>query len=243
MNPKNSPNAKYLYAFVIIIITIIVLWSLLNGSITTKELSGPLLAVLGTFFGALFAFRLNENKDYLKGRLENKAALSRALFTLARQANAINSIIKLLEPYKTDTQRALNLPAYKPPTYSDLKHNFEDLEFLLETEYINLLMRLTVEQERFHQGFESLRIRSDFYISEVLPQMSLKSLQGKNLTDDELLDALGERIYETSVNYAKNLYFLFYENQKSIKQAHSELFNTAKKLFPKDKFIKPIETE
>lgn len=237
---KNSLPV-FLYSLVITITVGIVLWSISTGELTKKELSVAFLAGLSTFLGALFAFRLNENKDLLKQRSDQKAALSRALFIITRQGNAINSIVNLLKDYESEIERAVNLPAFKTPSYSDLKHNFEDLEFLLETEYINLLMRLTIEQERFYQGFESLNIRNDFYVQEVLPQLALKSLRGKNLTDKEISDALGERIFETSINYANNLYYLIFKNQSSINQIHSELYKAAKAMFPNEKFIIPFE--
>jgi len=223
--------------FIIIIIVGIILWSISTGDIAWKELSVAFLASLGTFLGALFAFRLNESKDYSKQQLERRTALSRALFILARQRDAIKSLIKLLAPYKAENGRAINLPAYKPPQYADLKQNFEDLEFLLQSDYINILMRLTIEQERFHQSIESLRIRNDFYIQEVQPQLEKHSLNGKNVTDKELRDALGERIFGTAINYANVLYSHIYENEESIKSMHLELFDVAKKLFPNDKFL------
>ena len=56
--------------------------------------------MLGTFLGALFAFRLNENKENAKTEKERQAALNRALFVVARQFNATKSLSKHLAPFQ-----------------------------------------------------------------------------------------------------------------------------------------------
>lgn len=234
--PKR-PRSVFLYAAVVLVVAITVIWSIYVDFISGKEISTAFLASLGTFLGALFAFRLNENKEYLKQQGEQRASLNRALFVLARQRNAIKSYSKYLVPFKSEIERAFNLPAHKPPQYIDLKHKFEDLEFLLQTGQANLLMRLTIEQERFHQTFESLRIRNEFYVGEVLPELVKHEFNSKNVTDERLLDALGERIFRTSINYANTLYFHVEESAKSIPSMHTEVLMIAKTLFPNDKFI------
>jgi hypothetical protein len=234
--PKRQKSV-YLYAIIIIVVAGTVIFLIYTGIISAKEVSIAFLASLGTFLGALFAFRLNENKETIKKLSGQRASLNRALFVLARQRNAVNTFGKYLVPFKSEIERAINLPAHKPPQYIDLKHNFEDLEFLLQIDQINLLMRLTVEQERFHQAFESLRIRNEFYVDELLPELSKHKFQGKNVTDNQLLDALGERILGTAINYADGLYFHIDECTQSIPAMHAELFAVAKELFPNEKFI------
>lgn len=238
MLKKSWWKPHYLYVVVVIILALIILWAILNETVTLKELAVGFLAALGTFLGALLAFRLNEYKDLNAKLLQQKTALRRALFVLARQTDAINSLLKLITPFETEIERALNLPAYKTPTYADLKQNFDELEFLLEAKYVNTLMRLAVEQERFHQSMEALRLRNEFYVDDVLPLLSKGSMNGKNLTQEDLLEGLGERVFYTAINYANALYFHVEENIESVKAIHLELFNVAKEIYPNDKFIK-----
>lgn len=237
MSRSHYPKIQFLYAAIILIVGTAVVWSISTGALTGKEVSVAFLASIGTFLGALFAFRLNENKDAFKKLSEQRAALNRALFILARQRNAVESFKKHLQPFKNEIERALLLPAHKPPTYEGLKQNFETMEFLLEHGKANLLMRLTIEDERFHQTFESIRIRNDFYVAEVLPELARHGLQGKNVTDKELLELLGERIFGSAITYSKGVYFHISESEKSIPAMHSEVHAAAKEIFPNAKFI------
>jgi len=228
---------RLLYAAIVLTAGVAVVISVIDGSIAGKEVSVALLASLGTFLGALFAFRLNESKDELKRREEQRASLNRALFIIARQGSAVKSYTKFLVPFKTEVERAFNLPAYKPPNYDGLTQSFEEIDFLLEEDKANILMRLTVEDERFHQVFESIRIRNEFYVTEVLPELARHKFQGKAVSDRELFDALGERIFATAVTYSSGMYFLIEESMKSIPLMHNQLHSAAKELFPRMKFI------
>ena len=241
MNKNASKYSKSFLPLIISLILIAVLWGIFDGKVEIKELTIPFLSALSTFLGALFAFRLNENKEYLEIRNVQLSALKRSLFILARQANAVNLIDKILEPYISENERAFNLLAFKPPNYTELNQNFEDLEFLLNSEYVNLLLELTVEEERFHQALESLKLRSDFYVIEVLPLIASKSLSGKALSSEELFEALGERVFGTAITYSNSLYYHIFENKKSINSMHNKLFAVSKKFFPNEKFIRPLE--
>jgi hypothetical protein len=237
MTPNQRPKVQYLYAAIIVVVAGAVIWSIATGNVTGKEVSVAFLASLGTFLGALFAFRLNENKENAKTLSEQRAALNRALFVLARQLNAVKSFTKYLQPFNTSIERALLLPAHKPPQYENLRQDFKAIEFLLEHGGTNLLMRLAVEDERFHQTFEIIRIRNDFYVAEVLPEIARHGFQGKDVTWTQLNDALGERILESAVNYSKGVYFHVEESMKSIPQMHADVHAAARAIFPRDKFI------
>lgn len=237
MPPLRRWKIQLLYAAILVLISGVVIWSIETGIVTGKDVSVAFLASLGTFLGALFAFRLNESKEHSKKLSEQRAAINRALFVLARQRNAVNSFVKYLRPFNSEIERALMLPAYKPPRYEDLRQDFQAIEFLLESGKADLLMRVAIEDERFHQTFESVRIRNEFYVSEVLPEMVRHGFQGKSVTEQQLLEALGERIFRTAINYAKGVYFHVEESMKSIPSMHIEMHAVAKELFPNDKFI------
>ena len=237
MSRHQYSRIQYIYATIVLGFGIALVLSIATGAITPKEISIAALASIGTFLGALFAFRLNENKEISKELSEHRAALNRALFILARQRNAVDSFKKYLPPFKTDVERALLLPAHKPPTYEGLNQNFETLEFMLEYGKANLLMRLAIEDERFHQTFESIRIRNDFYVSEVQPELARHGLQGKDVTDKQLFDLLGERIFGSAITYSKMVYFHVSESEKSIPALHAEVHAAANEIFPESKFI------
>ncbi|MDO8654553.1 MAG: hypothetical protein Q7R66_20470 [Undibacterium sp.] len=202
-----------------------------------KDIGTGLLALLGTLLGATLAFRLNEDKESKKEQAVRRSALNRALFILARQKNAVALIAREMEPFKTPIERAFNFPAAKVPPYQDLVHRFEELEFLLNTPDVNVIMRLTVEQERFHQMLESLRTRNEFYVHELQPEIARHSLNGKEISGASIVQLFGERLFGTAMHSSEILRHHVESSLKSIPEMHEELRAVAKRLYPDSKFV------
>lgn len=237
--PKIKPQCIYLAIGIMALIVIVL--EISTGGVTEKDIAASLLALFGTFIGATFAFRLNEDKEEKKEIAARKAALNRALFVLIRQRNAIQSIKNFLNGYENSFERAFILPAMKPPSYEDLVHNFTDLEFLLESENPNILFALTVEQERFHQAMESLRIRNEFYVNAVQPAIAAKKLNHTSVTHEQAETQLGELIYGTAMHGAEELYFHIYESEKSLAEMNNALLALARSIYPGAKFLVYVE--
>lgn len=234
---------KYFYATVLVLIGGTVAYLLAQGDIGAKEIGTSFLAFVGTFLGGVFAFRLNENKEIRKLEKERKAALNGALFILLRQYNAINFLAKAMEPYKSDFEKAFNCPALQPPAYSDLKQDFVELNFLLETPEPSVLMRLSVEEEGFHQTLESIRIRNECYVKEVQPVIAQHGFNKRAVLGDEIKAVLGERLLGSAMNTSLYMYENVAEARKNLPTVHDELFSLAKKLYPDSKFIKSVVDE
>lgn len=233
------PWHPYLYLSILLAVAAAVVYFIVEGTVGAKEVGTAFLATVGTFVGALFAFRLNEQKETLDRDKERKAALNRALFIVVRQYNAIRSLERQLEPYKSEFDRSFNCPAFQPPAYSDLMHEFESLTFLLELNEPNVLMRLSVEQECFHQAIESLRVRNAFYVNEVQPVIANSGFNRRAVPASEFQAALGERLFSGAVNGASVFFAHVTESRQSLLAMHGELFAAAKRLYPDAKFIKP----
>jgi len=232
-----SIQTHLLYTLIVIAIVAFIVLASYNGKVTQNDFATSFLALLGTFLGATLAFRLNENKELAKLHATQRESLNRAIFVLARQHNALHQLKNDLDKYKSKIELALNLPAFKPPTYTDLVHNFSDLEFLLDSKNPNLLLKLTVEQERFHQALESLRIRNEFYVTELQPAIAKLSLNGKSLTTDQLAEALGERIFGCLIHGANNAQEHIYASCASLPEMYSEVRQLAKEIYPNHKFL------
>ena len=209
-----------------------------KGEIAQRDIATAILALLGTFLGATLAFRLNEDKEATKLKAARRAALNRAMFVLGRQHNAIRQLKKEFDRFESHIEKAFKLPAIKPPSYTDLVHNFGDLEFMLESSDPNLLFLLTVEQERFHQALESLNIRNTFYVDEIQHAMAEKSLNNKPLSIDQLASSLGERLFNGAVNGANVAFEHIAASNETIPQLHAKLFKFAKEMFPEHKFVR-----
>ncbi len=231
------PPSSLIYAAIIILAAIALLAIVYNGQLAQKDIAPFLLALFGTFLGATFAFRLNEDKEMRKLEASKRTALNRAVFVLCRQHTAIRQLLKEIQAYKSPYERAFNFPALQPPPYTDLVQNFSDLEFLLESTEPTMLLHLTVEQERFHQAIESLRLRNVFYVNEFQPEIARLSLNGKVTTPEKVEALLDERIFGTAMNGAANVYAHLEDCDKSIPAIYEQLRKLAGVMYPSHKFI------
>ena len=231
------PPPSLIYAVIIVLAAIVLLAIGYNGQLTQKDIAPSLLALLSTFLGATFAFRLNEDQEAQKLEASKRAALNRAIFVLSRHHNAIRQRFKDIQAYKSPFERAFNFPARQSPPYTDLVHNFSDLEFLLESTEPSLLFRLTVAQECFQQAIESLRMRNTFYVNEFQPELARLSLNGKVITLEQAEALLGERIFGTVINGAADVYEHLKGCDKSIPAIYEQLRQQASAMYPNHKFI------
>jgi hypothetical protein len=225
------------YACIAVAAGSVVAIAMYGGAIGAKEVATAILALLGTFLGATFAFRLNQDKEDKKLQLIRREALNRAIFVLARQANAIHQLKRDYDKFTNPFERAFNLPALKTPSYSDLTHNFTELEFLLESDDPTVLLRLTVEQERFHQVIESIKTRNEFYVDEFQPKLAEVGLNGQVTSADDASQKLGERIFGAVLNGTQIAYSHIDASDKSLPEMQAELLKVAKRLYPNTKFI------
>ncbi len=234
----NQNPCTYLYSGLLFVAALAVISFIYAGIIGAKEIGTTCLAMVGTFVGALLAFRLNESRENAKLEKERKAALNNALFIIFRQHNAIGCLARELGTYQSEFERAFVCPAIRPPLYLDLVHDFEALGFLLEAADPNLLMRISIEQEGFHQTIESLNERNKFYVDEVQPLIAKHQLNGRTVTVDEFQSKLGELVYNGAITRANVLYENLAGSGSKLPAIHSELSGIAKKLYPKGRFTK-----
>lgn len=236
-SPMSTNFTKSNYTVLVLAAIVIIGSAFYLDKLEIKDIGTGLLALLGTLLGATLAFRLNEDKESTKQHMARRSALNRALFVLARQKNAATLIARELEPFKTPFDRAFNFPAAKVPSYQDLVHRFEELEFLLNTSDVNTVMRLTVEQERFHQMLESLRIRNDFYVCELQPEIARHSLNRKEVSVTSVAELFGERLFGTAMHSADILRHHVELSVKSIPEMQEELHAVAKRFYPNSRFV------
>lgn len=202
--------------------------------------AAPLIlsSFLSTFCGASYAFQLNVNREASKKREDQRASLQLALFTMARQYNALVNLALAVNGWQKRGDRAINMPALQLPPYEDLKLNFEGLTFLLETSEPMLLLELTVEQERFVQTMTAADTRNKFHVDEVQPAIETSKVNKKSMTLNEMQTALGERVFGTIENQTAELFNHLSLTLKSLPIVAKKIFDLAKTEFPDEKFVK-----
>ncbi|RFA36522.1 hypothetical protein CAL65_11190 [Alkalilimnicola ehrlichii] len=220
-----------------VFLTAVITLSLWADVLETSSALGAGATLLAAFLGAYFAFTLNEQRELRKARNEQKVALNRSLFVLARQANAIENYYRQVAPFTSPHERAFSMPAFKPPSYAQLAHDFDGLSFLLESSEPQLLMELAVEQERFEQVIESIRIRNEFYVDEIQPALVEQGLTGRPLSVEELCQGLGEKLFGGAMDGARNVWEHLEASRKSLPDVHSELLGMGRELFPGESLV------
>ena len=196
-----------------------------------------LTVAVGGFIGAFSAFWLKSYEERKKSSEKQKQALNSALFVLIRQMNAIHCIKRDLDKFKEPFDQGLSLPAMQPPDYSSVKQDIDSLRFLIGSGNANILMELTIEQERFEQAINSINIRNEFYVNEVQPALSYHSLNGKPLPLSKFEEKLGERLFQGAMSGAEVMYEHVYASEISLDAKFKLLREIAKNLFPDEKFF------
>lgn len=234
--PKLPPWLFYV-AVVVVAAAALVLFTT-DGSFERKDLAAGLFALLGTFAGALLAFRLEESREKAKEVRAQKTALNRGLLVLGFHHNEIRTYRNLIAPYKTDIELAFNLPASQPPEQIDMRQRFDDLDFLLDSSTPQVLFDLIIEQERFDQALQAVRQRNEFYVREVQPVFAAKGLNNRLVSTAELESELGEYLFGGALQGAETIREHMEGSNESIPAAFEKLRKVAKELYPDEKFVK-----
>jgi hypothetical protein len=224
------------YVFGLVVVCAVA-YMFMCGFLGLKELGTALLALISTFTGAFFAFRLNQYKDDKKESKEQVAALRKVLLTLVRQYNAVCSFEKSTERYSSPMEKAFNLPAFRTAPYSDLVFDFNELAFLLDSEDATAVLRLSIEQEGFHQTLESIRVRNDHYVDKYQPAFARSGLNGKVVNGEMIKSAVGEAIFGACITGAETMFENLAKSKTELPKVFDEFRAIAKRRFATEKFI------
>ncbi|QKE29379.1 hypothetical protein AACT_2255 [Arcobacter acticola] len=227
------------------ILFLILVSSLLLSDLTFLKIinSSNIITVVTAFAGALSgawgAYKLQINKENKKEEKQKINSLNKALFILLRQINAMTMFKIDLEKVKEKEPivRAFQIQAWKTNPYNDLKFNFEELSFILDTEDLNLLHELFIVQESFEQAIETINQRSIYFINKVTPEMELKDIDNKKFTLDELKTEMDINKINGLVSGTDYMYIHVYRTYQQLEDVTSKLFNFAKSQYPDKKFI------
>jgi hypothetical protein len=234
-------NELPIYFILIVLICLGVLLLILTHDIATKDIGTGLLALFGTFIGAFLAFRLQLLKDASIEEKNQVDALNRALIVLCTQFNHLASTQVMLDRYKSKIDRMFNLPAERDAF--DQRQQVEQLAFLIACGKANQILQISIEQARFDAARQAIAERSRVLVDLVQPLLEKHDLNHQANSEDVLEKALGQRIYGTLETATNEVYWHVPETVKSLLAMIDDLHATAKKLYPKRKFVKvePLE--
>jgi len=195
-------------------------------------------SAFGAFIGAYCAFKLRQLEENQNKHNKRKTALDLCLFTMARQYNAVSLLKRQYDEYPVKFFRAFNMPAMKPPEYTDLKVKLDELIFLTSHDQMDFLFHLSIEQERFDQAIFAVALRNDYAIDHLQPELAKHKLNGKDVSSEELKEILGTQIFHSSVNLVNTAYDHLTASEKSILEMLNKLHAVAKSIYPDERFLK-----
>jgi hypothetical protein len=196
-----------------------------------------IVVLFTAFFGSFSAFHLNTRKEKHNEIQNNISALNAALFVTLRQINSLLTLKKSILPLESDPIRFLKLPAMYASDHSDLKIDFDRMEFLLK-DHPNLLLGLSIEQGRFESAIRTINMRAEFHQEDLQKALSDSRFSIENPTLEQLVSAVGPRIVGVAKNLTDGTYKQIKLSVDSITEIHDELFRIAKEVFPNEPFIK-----
>lgn len=206
------------------------------GKLEWKDFGVALMALVSTFFGALFAFRLDESREGAKLRSGQKAALNRALFVFGAQHNEIRITKNEMDRYPHDISCTISMNAWQ--SAQALHQKVEELDFLLDSSDPNILFEIHIEQIRYEQVMSLIELRNRHSIDVLQPAIEASDLRKLSSVSEEILrSSLGDRIFETAMNYTRSMRYQVDASNESIPEVAAKLRMIAKSLMPEEKFV------
>lgn len=204
---------------------------------TYDYIINAIVVISAAFFGSYSAYFLSDKKEQTREYNKKINSLNSALFVTLRQFNALMVIKRELVKWENDPSRFINMPPRVNSSYSDLKIDLHGIDFLLRESNPNLLLELAVEQERFESAIMACSMRNDFHYKELQPALNAINFNIQNPTIQQLETAVGPKIAGTALKSTENVFSHVYLTHDSLSKIHSQLYKTAKELFPNETFI------
>ncbi|CAD0360055.1 MULTISPECIES: hypothetical protein [Xanthomonas] len=239
MNRQSRLIAPWIYVLAVVAASGCIATLAWAGEIQSKDLAIALLALLSTFFGAQFAFRLGERRDSEREVQRRIAAINRSLLVLGAQQNEIRTMKKELDQFKNDVDCALGMNAFVPPDTIGLSQKIDDLDFLIDSPDPNLIFKIHVEQLRFDQALVAARLRAKHCLDELQPAFAASTLiRGGRYSYEDLKANLGEQVFESAANLITTMRHHINQSDDSIPALQREIREMGRLLFPKATLIK-----
>lgn len=216
----------------------VVLWIFVPHGLAAKDIGTAILTGISTLIGALYAFRLSERKEQEGERARRIHALNKALFFVGRQLNAVQYIREEVSPYDTNEKRLFGCKAAMPPDYSDLRVNFESLSFLLDSPDPDLLLRLSVEQDGFHQAIRAISLRAQYFVDQFQPAVMASGILPGPITLNDAREKVGPLVFDSALNYTTSMFMALDEALPRLQKVLVELEGLSRQLYPGERFLR-----
>ena len=210
----------------------------ISKGLAVKDIGTIFLSGISTLIGARYAFLLTERRTLIEVREKRIHILNKALFSLARQLNAITCIREEIAPYSSLSERLFECKAAMPPDYSNLRINYQELSFLLDSSNPDLLFRISVEEDGFHQAIRSITIRAQYFVENFQPAaMHLSTLMGP-VTLENARGSIGDLVFDSALGHTNSMFNALDQSYHGLRGIINELEELSRALYPDEKFLR-----
>jgi len=222
------------------------------SDLISQAIAGIIGATAGALIGATVAFRLERSKakedrqiqatkDAAEMRARRAAAGNLAMFTLTRIQNDLVSYNgQFLVPGLAKPAPWLMLPPTNFETAETHRFDIGSLAFLLQSGTPEMLLKLALEEDRFHSLVDLIRIRSAFHEAHFPAEMEIVRTKYNNpeiLSENILRETVTPVFYFTLRNYTTDIKTLVDLGIVSSKTVADELRALLVKELPGEKII------
>lgn len=199
----------------------------------------PVATLIASFGGAWAAFKLQASEKSSEVRRANIAAANQALFVMMQQANTLH-LYKHdhINPHREHPGRHLAIQASLPYETDSLRFDFGSLNFLDQPAEQQLLFEISIEERRYIESVRAINARSEILLKEVHPRMSEAGfLDGGSYGKSELLNALGQPLYNKLERLTSDMIWHVDRTSDSIVSIKEKLLAAVRKRYPGVKFV------
>lgn len=201
--------------------------------------SGALVNTLvGSFFGAYFAFLLARRRRRAEVEETNVGAINRALYTLFEMWNVLRQYQREhLDEWRGRPDAWLNLSA-TPLGQAPISFEAGELSFLLGTDQPNALANVMLQERRFKLAVGLIDQRSTLALNSVFPRMAAAGVPiGTNLAETDIKRILGIDVVHKLSQFTDHIYRFVDADVPDLEANFNELRSLGKRLYPKHKII------
>ncbi len=208
-------------------------------SLSSTEIVTPLATLLAAFFGAWFAYKL-QNKTREEEQLNLQIeALNKALFTLFQQLNNL-ALIKtdFIDPIRHSEARFIIMRPMLTENPQDFMHDFQSLAFLLNTKHNKSVFDLFIAQQKYINALRVLNYRSDLHYKQLQPSLIRANMipGAANYPLQDYYNALGEPL-STELKNATDLVIYHVDSSLLLLiETKNTFIKALNDLFPDQKF-------
>jgi hypothetical protein len=208
----------------------------------------PIATLLAAFFGAWFAYRLQDRAKVRQEKSSNIIVANRALFTIFQQINTLQVFkMDIIDPVRNHPLIFIAMRPVLNEEYENIKLDFQSLIFLLNTKQKQVLLDLFVEQQRFNGAINCIKYRSKLHL-EAQPALESaginESVDYRPETLTKALEkALGPRLYKSLQSATDQVIYQVDRTVGSLEEIKEKIIEVVKELYPEGNFLnfKPLE--